>query len=131
VACVIVLDASALIAHLDATDVHHERVRGVLLECADQPLGASVLTLAEAFVLPARHNRLDEARRALDELAVEPIEIGSDAALLLALLRTETSLRMPDCCVLHAASRTRSDTILTFDERLARVARSRGLNVPG
>jgi predicted nucleic acid-binding protein len=81
--------------------------------------------------MPALIAHLDEARRALDELVVEPIEIGSDAAPLLALLRTETSLRMPDCCVLHAASRTRADTILTFDERLARVARSRGLNVPG
>jgi predicted nucleic acid-binding protein len=116
---------------LDATDIHHERARAVLLERIDQRLGASVLTLAEALVLPARQNRLDEAARALDELTVEPIEVGSDAAPFLALLRTETSLRMPDCCVLHAASRTRSDTILTFDERLARVARARGLIVPG
>lgn len=126
----IVLDAGALIAQLDSTDAHHQRARELLLDSSEQPLGASVITLAEALVSPARAGRLDEAQNVLHELAVEPIELGADAAPSLALLRTETGLRMPDCCVLHAAAKTGADAIATFDEKLARVARTRGLKTP-
>jgi predicted nucleic acid-binding protein len=127
---VIVLDASALIAQLDKTDGHHQRARELLIDSADQQLGASVMTLAEALVAPARAGRLDEAQSVLHELAVAPIELHGNAAAGLALLRTETGLRMPDCCVLHAAAMTGAETIATFDEQLARAARTRGLNAP-
>jgi predicted nucleic acid-binding protein len=127
---VIVLDASALIAQLDRTDVHHQRTRDLLLNSSDQELGASVITLAEALVSPAHAGRLDEAQNALHELAVKPIELGADSAPSLALLRAETGLRMPDCCVLHAATKTGADTIATFDDKLARAARTRGLKTP-
>ncbi len=126
----IVLDASALIAQLDSTDAHHQRARELLMDSSDQQLGASVITLAEALVSPCTRGRLDEAHNVLHELAVEPIGLGADAAPSLALLRAETGLRMPDCCVLHAAARTGADTIATFDKRLARVARTRGLTTP-
>lgn len=126
----IVLDASALIAQLDSTDAHHQRARELLLDSSEQQLGASVITLAEALVSPARAGRLDEAQNVLHELAVKPIELGAGAAPSLALLRAETGLRMPDCCVLHAAATTAADTIATFDEKLARAARTRGLKTP-
>lgn len=126
----IVLDASALIAQLDSIDTHHQRARKLLLDYSDQQLGASVVTLAEALVSPAHAGRLEQAQNALHELTVKPIELGADAAVSLALLRAETGLRMPDCCVLHAAANTAADTIATFDEQLARVARTRGLKTP-
>ncbi len=126
----IVLDASALIAQLDQTDPHHERTRELLAQSSDQARGASVITLAEALVAPARAGRLDEAQTALRDLAVRPIELNVGAAASLALLRAETGLRMPDCCVLHAAAITGAETIATFDARLARAARTRGLNTP-
>lgn len=126
----IVLDASALIAQLDNTDVHHKRTRALLLDTSDERLGASVLTLGETLVAPARAGRLDEAQTVLHELAVEPIELRTEAAAGLALLRTETGLRMPDCCVLYAAAMTGAAMVATFDEQLARVARTRGLKTP-
>ncbi len=126
----IVLDASALIAQLDKTDAHHERTRALLLDSSDQQLGASVITLAEALVAPARAGRLHEARTVLRDLAVEPIELRADAAASLALLRAGTDLRMPDCCVLHAAAMTGAEMIATFDVQLARAARTRGLTTP-
>jgi hypothetical protein len=45
---VIVLDASVLIAHVDATDSHHDRADELLLLAVDQeqPLGAGPLRLA-------------------------------------------------------------------------------------
>lgn len=126
----IVLDAGALIAQLDRTDAHHQRARELLLRSSDQQLGASVVTLAEALLAPAGAGRLDEAQTLLRELAVEPIELAADTPASLALLRTETGLRMPDCCVLHAAALTGADTIATFDDQLARAARTRGLKTP-
>lgn len=127
----IVLDASALIAQLDGKDVHHQRTRELLGEWADEKLGASVVTLAEALVAPARADRLDEARALLRELGVEPIGLSGDTVSGLALLRAETGLRMPDCCVLHAAAVVGASTVATFDEQLARVAAVRGLRTPG
>ncbi len=124
------LDASALIAQLDQSDPHHERTRELLAQSSDQALGASVITLAEALVAPARAGRLDDAQTALRDLAVRPIELNVGAAASLALLRAETGLRMPDCCALHAAAMDGAETIATFDERLARAARTRGLSTP-
>jgi len=72
----------------------------------------------------------DLARAVLHELAVTPIELDASAVAGLARLRAETGLRMPACCVLHAAAMTSAETIATFDERLASAARTRGLNTP-
>jgi predicted nucleic acid-binding protein len=124
---VIILDASALIGQLDKNDAHHERARELLIEFSDQTLGASVITLAEALVAPARAARLDEAQGLLTELGVEPIALGADAVSRLALLRAETGLRMPDCCVLLAAAVAGAGMVATFDGQLAPIAAARGL----
>jgi predicted nucleic acid-binding protein len=126
---VIVLDASALIAHLDRSDAHHERARQILLDNAHERLAASVLTLAETLVAPARANRLAHAQTALAELAIEPIALAHDAAHDLATLRAQTALRIPDCCVLYAATVARADSLAAFDDRLARAAEARGFTV--
>lgn len=54
--------------------------------------------------------------------------LPSGAARRLAQLRVETKLKLPDCCVLLTAL-TVSDSLATFDERLAREATSRGIAV--
>jgi predicted nucleic acid-binding protein len=118
---VIVLDANVLIAHLDADDAHHERAREQLLNAADQQFAASPITLAEVLVGPTRAGRLREARGALDSLAVIELPLPANAAERLALLRAETQLKLPDCCVLLAAQDAKCP-VLTFDERLARAA---------
>ena len=126
----IVLDASALIAQLDKTNPHHERARTLLLDSPNQPLAASVITLAEAFVAPARRGRLGDAQSAVRELGVLTVDLGTAAAVPHAQLHPQTGLRRPDCCVLHAAATADAETIATFDQRLASAARARGLKTP-
>ena len=127
---VTVLDASALIAHLDERDAHHARAREILEGAADARICASVVTLAETLVAPTRAGVLDRARAALDDLGVDPVALAHDAAGELAALRADTGLRMPDCCVLHAAAMAGAETVVTFDRRLARAAELRGLRTP-
>jgi predicted nucleic acid-binding protein len=123
---VIVLDASVLIAHLDAGDAHHERATTLLADSAGEPLKASPLTLAEVLVGPARAGHLDRASAVLDQLHVAAQHLPEDAPHRLALLRAETSLKLPDCCVLLAAEQTDA-AVATFDRRLAHAATERGL----
>jgi predicted nucleic acid-binding protein len=54
--------------------------------------------------------------------------VPSDMAVKLAALRVETGLKMPDCCVLLTAEGA-GGRLATFDERLARAARNRDLEV--
>jgi predicted nucleic acid-binding protein len=122
----IVLDASALIAYFDPSDAHHGRIQAQLTE-SDEPLAASVITLAETLVHPFRAGRLNEAQQLLERLEVRPIGIDGPETGLLAQLRAETGLPMPDCCVIQAADRVHASTVISFDDRLTRVAAARGL----
>ncbi|MBA2309331.1 MAG: type II toxin-antitoxin system VapC family toxin [Pseudonocardiales bacterium] len=124
----IVLDASVLIAHLASTDRHHDRATQLLLDTADEPLGASPLTLAEVLVGPARADKLGTVQSALHDLDVMTIPLADDAPTRLATLRASTRLRLPDCCVLLAAE-TAGAAVATFDERLARSAAGLSLDV--
>lgn len=123
----IVLDASVLIAHLDRADVHHARATTLLLDLADEPLGTSPMTLAEVLVDPTRAGRIDEVHAALDPL-LTVVPWTADAPRRLARLRVDTGVGMPDCCVLLAAEQEDAG-IATFDARLAKVARARGIVV--
>ncbi len=122
----IVLDADVLIAHLDAEDAQHARARSLLELHAAEDLGASVLTLAETLVFPAREGRLGRAARDVARLDIVPIPIDEAAPAQLASLRAQTGLKLPDCCVLLAAQVVDADTVLTFDKRLAGAARELG-----
>jgi len=123
---VIVLDASVLIAQFDAGAAHHDRARALLLGAADEALAASPITLAEVLVGPARVGRLHEATAALDQLDVRAVALDDDAPARLAVLRADTGLKLPDCCVLLAAEQARA-AVATFDDRLAATAQRRGL----
>jgi predicted nucleic acid-binding protein len=127
---VIVLGASVLIAHLESADSHHERATQLLLDSAEQPLGASPLTLAEVLVGPARADKLGLAEATLRELEVTTIPLAQDALARLARMRALTRLRLPDCCVLLAAESV-GGAVATFDDRLASSAVEIGLAVLG
>jgi predicted nucleic acid-binding protein len=127
---VIVLDASVLIGHLSLGDAHHGRATELLTSLAAERFGASPTTLAEVLVAPTRLGKLAAAQRALHDLGVESLELGSGSATRLAAFRVETGLRMPDCCVLLAAENHHAD-LATFDGRLAATATARGLVVHG
>jgi len=128
VARLTVLDASILLAHFDDTDSHTEAAEAILAD-ADE-LAASTITLAEVLVGAARVGRLDEQLEAFSVLKIKELPIERGAAAQLARLRAETGLRMPDCCVLHAATVAGADAVATRDERLSRVAAARGLQTP-
>lgn len=123
----IVVDASVLIAQLDAADAQHDRAFGRLLQLASQPLAASPITIAEVLVGPARRDRLEEASGALRALELSEIPLGPDAATRLAVLRAGTQLKLPDCCVLLAAQDAAAEQVLTFDDRLGAAAARMGL----
>ena len=124
----IVLDASVLIAHLDATDIHHERASALLRTAAAEALGASLITLAEVLVGPARAGEVDRGTALLHELGVTGVRLLDDAPARLAVLRAGTALKLPDCCVLLAAEQTHG-AVATFDDRLANAATDHGLAI--
>lgn len=124
----IVLDASVLIAHLDADDAHHQRAEALLLATADEDWGASPLSIAEVLVGPARAGQLDLANAALHQLEVTTIAFDEGSPSRLAALRAATGLRLPDCCVLMAAEQAHG-AVATFDVRLADAAREGGVIV--
>lgn len=125
----IVLDASVLIAHLDASDRHHERAVDLLVGTADVPFGASTVTLADVLVAPARGGRLDAARAVLDTLGVRELPLADGAAARLASLRADTGLKLPDCCVLLAAQVAHARAIASFDDRLTAAAERLGMEI--
>jgi len=125
---VIIVDASVVIAHLDASNPRHDRAEGLLLGVDEEQLGASPLTLAELLVGPARTGRLDQAAAALSQLGVAPVKLTDNAPLRLARLRAGTGLKLPDCCVLLAAEQS-GGAVATLDRRLAAVAADHGLLV--
>ena len=67
---------------------------------------------------------------AVAQLEIQEIPIERGAAAALARLRAETGLRMPDCCVLHAALTAGAQALATRDSRLARAAATKGFQTP-
>lgn len=126
----IVLDASVLIAYLDSDDAHHSLSEELLAGAVDDEFGANSLTLAEVLVVPARDGRLEAAQTALRDLEVAELPFPADTAVRLALLRTSTRLKMPDCCVLLAAEESGA-AVASFDDRLIRIAHARNMPVLG
>jgi len=126
----LVLDASALIAHLDGHDAHHDDVLALLLAATGQALCASPITLAEVLVGPARAGALDRARHALETLEIATVALDEKSPARLAALRVQTGLKLPDVCVLLAAE-TAAAAVVTFDNRLAAAGRALRLDVLG
>lgn len=123
----IVLDASVLIGFIFNQDAHHQAAVALLRAAAGNAFGVSPVTLAEALVGPTRLGRVTAAERMLLEIGVTEIPLPRDAAVQLALLRVESGLKMPDCCVLLAAINS-NGAVATFDSRLATVATARHIS---
>ena len=124
----IVIDASVLIAHLDADDGHHDRAESLLSATGDAPLWASRLTLAEVLVGPARAGKLEVAMAALGQLGINGVGLDTDAPARLAGIRAQTRLKMPDCCVLLAAEQLGA-RVASFDDSLVAAVQAMGLAV--
>lgn len=122
----IVLDASVLIAYLDESDVHHVQALTVL--STTERYRIHTLTLAEVLVRPTREGRAAELINKVTAIGIGELERAPDEARQLADMRASTPLKMPDCCVLMAAT-AHAASLASFDERLRDVARRRGLHV--
>lgn len=124
----ITLDASVLIAHLNPVDFHHHAATRILVSAPADSLLVHSLTLAEVLVGGVRTGRGVEMRDDLFAAGIRLARQEQDEPLRLAALRATTGLKLPDCCVLHAAI-TNAASVATFDQALARVASGRGLVV--
>lgn len=122
----IILDASVLIAYLDGDDAQHALAEELLAREIDDDFAANPLTLAEVLAIPATDGRLEQVRAALRDLDVRELPFPADTAVKLALLRADTGLKMPDCCVLLAAEAAVA-RVASFDDRLTRAAATRKL----
>jgi predicted nucleic acid-binding protein len=125
---VIVLDASLIIAQLDATDTHHRAATQLLADNTFEAWAASAVTLAEVLVGPARRGEGERVNNLMSRWGVHVVAVPDDAPVQLASLRSTTPLKLPDCCILLAALQNGA-AVATFDNRLAEAARSQGLRV--
>ncbi len=123
----LILDASVLIGLLDTADAHHEAAVDDV-EAADlrgDDLVTPASAYSQALVAFARAGRVADAREAIAAMGivVTPLTaaIGEHAAQLRA---AHERLRLPDAIVL-ATARVLDAELLTYDDRLARVADNR------
>lgn len=127
----IALDASVLIAHLNPVDSHHDAATRILLDASADSLIVHTVTLAEVLVGGVRIGRGAEMRDDCYATGLRLARHDEDEPLRLAELRAMTGLKLPDCCVLYAAT-THAASVATFDQALADMARGQGLTVlPG
>lgn len=120
----LILDASVLIGLLDTADAHHT-VAVDEVEAADQagtPLLTPASAYSEALVPFARAGRVRDAREAIAAMGIAVTPLTATIAEHAAELRARHDrLRLPDAIVL-ATARDLSAALLTYDDRLARVA---------
>lgn len=124
----IVLDASVVIAVFYPADVHHDRAAELLERNAGGGFVVHQMTLAESLVGAATSGRLIQVRRQVQNMGIEVFEPDADEPLLVAEMRANTGLKLPDCCVL-AAALSLSAPLITFDEKLRAVARAQSIVV--
>lgn len=119
------LDASVVIAVLDAADAHHERAVAELREPdVGRPPALLIAATAytEALIKPLRDGHGDTVERFIERGPVELVPIDRAIARAAAQLRVDhASLRLGDALVL-ATAHARDAVLLTFDDRLRRIA---------
>jgi predicted nucleic acid-binding protein len=120
----LILDASVLIGLLDSADAHHERaVRDVEgADLAGHAIGTPASAYSEVLVAFARAGRIADGRDAIAAMGIAVEPLTASMAEHAAKLRAQhKQLRLPDAMVLACAQVTGAD-LLTYDERLARLA---------
>lgn len=123
---VTVVDASLLIALLDADDAHHERATATLTDPRLEGIVVPASAYAETLIGPSRRGQA--AIKAVDELlsdlAAEVAPISRGVARRAAHLRAaHPSLRLPDALVLATRDVLEATAILTTDRRWSRWGR--------
>src|SRR5690242_5014635 len=127
-----VLDASVLIALLDASDVGRPAARSAVENAQRQgDLLIPVTAFSESIVAPYRRSRRDgeQAEAALTALG-QLIEVTREIASGAAKLRATRQIKLPDALILATARHVNADEILTLDRRWNGVDRRVRLLVP-
>ena len=124
----ITLDASLVIAHLNPGDSHHHAATSYLRDSAGERLLIHSLNLAEVLVGGVRAGRGQEMLSDLHAIGICVADRTEGESLRLANLRVECGLKLPDCCALDTALAAES-ALATFDDALARAARTRHITV--
>lgn len=124
----LILDASVLIGLLDTADPHHPAAVDDV-EAADRS-GAALKAPASAYsgalVAFARADRVTDARDAIAAMGITITPLTGAIAERAAALRAEHErLRLPDALVL-ATARHLGAELLTYDDRLSRIAAAGG-----
>lgn len=97
-------------------------------DTASFELQMSALTQAEVLVHPARAGKLEKFLKLIGGLGLEITPVEAADSSKLASLRATTNLKMPDVVVLHQAMKVKG-SIATTDNKLAKVAKSKGVGV--
>jgi predicted nucleic acid-binding protein len=119
------LDASVVIGLLDTADAHHSRAVRELDRrlLPDVQLSMVATAYAEVLLRPLRDGRGDVVDRFVRESQMTLVPVDRDVARAATELRVRhRSLRFADALVL-AAARVHDAELLTFDDRLRRLAR--------
>jgi predicted nucleic acid-binding protein len=124
----VVLDASALIALASDIDPNHSWALGMFRDTAGFGIQMTALTQAEVLVHPARAGKLEKFLKLIGALGLEITPIEESDSSQIAKIRAATSLKMPDAVVLSQAIKV-SGSIATTDQKLARVAKEKGVGV--
>ena len=122
----IVLDASVVIALLWAKDALHASALRFFDQHAEQEFALHAVTRAEVLVGPTRNGTVAQAARVLAALEVQTIALHEADVLPLADMRVQTGLKLPDACVILAAT-MHDAAVATFDDRLRRATVDLGL----
>jgi predicted nucleic acid-binding protein len=123
----LILDASVLIGLLDTEDEHHQRSVDDVDQAdrAGQQLLAPASAYSESLVAFARIKRVPDARQAIAGMGIVVVPLTAAIAERAAERRARhDALRLPDALALATADE-HVGTLLTFDDRLKRVARRR------
>ncbi|HZP97183.1 MAG TPA: PIN domain-containing protein [Candidatus Limnocylindria bacterium] len=123
---VTVVDASLIIALLDADDAHHQRATATLADPRLEDIVLPASAYAETLIGPSR--RGPAAIKAVDDLlsdlAAEVAPISREVARRAARLRAaRPSLRLPDALVLATGDVLEATAVLTTDRRWSRYGR--------
>lgn len=122
---IVVLDASVVIAFLDASDAHHQAAVTALTSVGAEALVLPASAYSEVLVDPARRGRdaLAVTREFVADLALRIAPLDSGIAQRAAALRAaHRSLRLPDALVLATADVLNADSVLTADRSWTKVS---------
>jgi predicted nucleic acid-binding protein len=125
---VIVLDANVMIGVFYPSDAHHDKAAALLERHAAHGFIVHPITLAESLVGAAKVGRLNQVRRQIQNMGIDVFVPDDDEPVLIAELRSNTGLKLPDCCVL-AASLGLSAPLLSFDDKLIDCARGQSIDL--